>query len=173
MIKKYIKSYQDFPVEGVDFKCTASLCASEGFKMANDYLYREVMNRDFDKIIGIDARGFIFASILAYKTEKPFILARKSGKLPGKTISKSYALEYGEACIEIQDESIKKDDRIIIVDDLIATGGTIQAIIEMVNIKQAIVDSVVCLIDLEFIGGSRKVKEQGIHFVKGVEYENL
>lgn len=170
MLKKYIKSYQDFPVKGVDFKCTASLCASKGFKPANDYLYSVLKERKFNKIIGIDARGFIFASILSYRTEKPLILARKVGKLPGKTISKSYALEYGEASIEIKDEDLEKDDMVIIVDDLIATGGTIQAVIDIINEKEATVDSVICLMDLPFLGGSAKIEEQNIKVIKGVEY---
>ncbi len=171
MIKKYIKSYQDFPVEGVDFKCSASLCASKGFKLANDYLYSKIITRNFNKIIGIDARGFIFASILAYKTQKPLILARKSGKLPGKTVSKSYALEYGEACIEIKDEDVEKDDIFIIVDDLIATGGTIQAVIDILEEKDAYIDSVVTLMDLKFLGGSESFVNQGINLIRGVEYE--
>ena len=171
MLKKYIKSYQDFPVKGVDFKCTASLCASEGFKPANDYLYNVLKARKFDKIIGIDARGFIFASILSYRTDKPLILARKSGKLPGKTISKAYALEYGEASIEIKDEDIEKDDKVVIVDDLIATGGTIEAVINMVEEKGATVDFVVCLMNINFLGGSDKIKNRGINFLQGVQYD--
>lgn len=171
MLKKYIKSYQDFPVEGVDFKCTASLCASKGFKPANDYLYSVLKERKFNKIIGIDARGFIFASILSYRTEKPLILARKVGKLPGKTISKSYALEYGEASIEIKDEDIQKGDKVVIVDDLIATGGTIEAVIDMVEKKEATVDFVVCLMNLKFLGGSDKIKNRKINFLQGVQYD--
>ena len=171
MLKKYIKSYQDFPVEGVDFKCTASLCASKGFKPANDYLYSVLKERKFNKIIGIDARGFIFASILSYRTEKPLILARKVGKLPGKTISKSYALEYGEASIEIKDEDIQKGDKVVIVDDLIATGGTIEAVIDMVEEKEAAVDFVVCLMNLKFLGGSDKINNRKINFLQGVQYD--
>jgi len=171
MLKKYIKSYQDFPVEGVDFKCTASLCASKGFKPANDYLYSVLKERKFNKIIGIDARGFIFASILSYRTEKPLILARKVGKLPGKTISKSYALEYGEASIEIKDEDIQKGDKVVIVDDLIATGGTIEAVIDMVEEKEATVDFVVCLMNLKFLGGSDKINNRKINFLQGVQYD--
>ena len=173
MLKKYIKSYQDFPVEGIDFKCTASLCASRGFNLANDYLYSVIKNRSFDKIVGVDARGFIFASILAYRIEKPLILARKAGKLPGKTVSKSYSLEYGEACIEIKEEDIKKGEKVIIVDDLMATGGTIETIIDMVEEKDAIVDSVMCVMDLKFLGGSDKIRNRKINFFHGIVYDGL
>ena len=108
---------------------------------------------------------------MSYRTEKPLILARKVGKLPGKTISKSYALEYGEASIEIKDEDIQKGDKVVIVDDLIATGGTIEAVIDMVEEKEATVDFVVCLMNLKFLGGSAKINNRKINFLQGVQYD--
>ena len=170
-LKEHIRSIQDYPKKGILFRDITTLIKNEkAFKECINQIIDKSKKFKFDKIAAIESRGFIFASILAYKTQKPLILARKSGKLPGKTTSKSFALEYGEACIEIKDEDVKKDDKFIIVDDLIATGGTIQAVIDIIKEKEAIVDSVICLIDLEFIGGSQNIKKQGINFIKGVKY---
>ena len=103
MIKQYIKSFNDFPVKGVVFKDTASLCSSPGFELVNDSFYSQLLKyMPCDKIIGIDARGFPFASVFAYRTRHPLVLARKTGKLPGATISQEFELEYGSATIEIQ-----------------------------------------------------------------------
>ena len=173
MIKEYIKSYKDFPIKGVDFKCTASLCASEkGFARANNAIYQSLLKyMPVDKIIGLDARGFIFASVLCHRTRTPLVLARKQGKLPGSLISKTFELEYGTATMEIQSDSINRGDRVVIVDDLMATGGTAQAVIDIVYDLHATPVAVACAMDLSFLGGSKKIREQGIDFYGAVEYQ--
>ena len=135
MIKEFIKSYKDFPKKGVDFKCTASLCASEkGFARANNYIYQNLLKyMPVDKIIGLDARGFIFASVLCHRTRAPLVLARKAGKLPGFTHGQEYTLEYGTAKIELQADSIHTGEKVLIIDDLCATGGTILATINTIQ----------------------------------------
>ena len=173
MIKEFIKSYKDFPKEGVDFKCTASLCASEkGFARANNAIYQSLLKyMPCDKVIGLDARGFIFASVLCHRTRTPLVLARKSGKLPGSLVSREFELEYGTATMEIQKDSIDRGDRVVIIDDLMATGGTVQAVIDIVYELHATPVAVACAMDLSYLGGSKKIKQQGINFYAAVEYQ--
>ena len=173
MIKEFIKSYKDFPKEGVDFKCTASLCASEkGFARANNAIYQSLLKyMPCNRVIGLDARGFIFASVLCHRTRTPLVLARKSGKLPGSLVSKQFELEYGTATMEIQKDSIDRGDRVVIIDDLMATGGTVQAVIDIVYELHATPIAVACAMDLSYLGGSKKIKQQGINFYAAVEYQ--
>lgn len=174
MIKDYIKSYEDWPVKGVSFKDISSLCNSDGFKLANDFLSSNLTKYTSEsftnKIIGIDARGFIFASVFADRTSLPLVLARKEGKLPGDVESKTYDLEYGEATIEMKKDSINFKDNVIIIDDLCATGGTILATIDMVNNLGGKVIAVGSIIDLPKLGGSDKIKERNIPFYNAVTY---
>ena len=172
MIKQYIKSYPDFPKEGVDFKCTASLCAGKGFRLTNNFMYDSLLKyMPCDKIVGLDARGFIFGGVLAHRTRMPLVLCRKQGKLPGSTVSQTFELEYGTATMEIQKDSISRGDRVIIVDDLMATGGTVQAVIDMVYELHATPVAIACAMDLSYLGGSKQIKEQGIPFYATVEYQ--
>ena len=173
MIKEYIKSYKDFPKQGVDFKCTASLCASQkGFARTNNAIYQNMLKyMPVDKIIGLDARGFIFASVLCHRTRTPLVLARKHGKLPGSLLTRTFELEYGTATMEIQKDSIDRGDRVVIVDDLMATGGTVQAVIDMVYELHATPVAIACAMDLSFLGGSQKIIQQGINFYSAVEYQ--
>ena len=171
MIKQYIKSYKDFPKEGVDFKCTASMCAGEGFSIANNFIYSALLKyMPCDKIVGLDARGFIFGGVLAHRTRCPLVLCRKSGKLPGSTISKTFKLEYDVATMEIQKDSINRGDKVVIIDDLMATGGTMQAAIDMVYDLHATPVAVACAMDLSFLGGSKLIRDQGIPFYAAAEY---
>lgn len=171
MIKQYIKSYKDFPIQGIDFKCTASLCQyAQGFREANDFIYRSAQLNNVDKVVGIDARGFIFAAVLADRLRKPLILARKKGKLPPPVSAKSFKLEYGEATLEIKSDSIDKYDNVVIIDDLIATGGTINAAINIVQELGGNVTSVCCVMDLPFLLGSSKIQDKGIPVYAGVTY---
>lgn len=173
-IKDYIRSFENFPAEGVSFKDTAGLCNSKGFQLANEFISQKLTkytSESFvDKIIGIDARGFIFAGPIAYNTNTPLVLARKKGKLPGELVSKTYDLEYGTSTIEMQKDSINTKDNVIIIDDLCATGGTILATIDMVKQLNAKVVAVLCIIDLPDLGGSNKIKEQKIPFYNAVSY---
>ena len=173
MLKKYIKSFMDFPIEGIDFKDVASLCADvEGFALANSLLESKLKEyMPCDKVIGIDARGFPFASIIAHREQIPLVLARKQGKLPGDTFTEQFALEYGTASLEIQADVIQPNDRVIIVDDLMATGGTVGAAINLVEQHaKATVVAVACLIDLVPLQGSKTVTDKEIPFVSAVEY---
>jgi adenine phosphoribosyltransferase len=171
-MRQYIKSYPDFPVNGVDFKCTASLCASqEGFALANNFMYSNLLKYcPVDKIIGIDARGFIFASVLCHRTRAPLVLARKPGKLPGSIKSASYELEYGKNTLELQTDSIQPGDTCIVIDDLVATGGTVCAVLDMVKQLRATTVAVATIIDLPELGGSDLVRDRNIPFYAGVEY---
>lgn len=172
MIKQYIKSYKDFPIKGIDFKCIASLCQyAQGFREANDFIYNSIGSIGIDKVIGIDARGFIFAAVLADRIRKPLILARKKDKLPPPTKSKSYDLEYGKATIEIKSDSIQKFENVVIIDDLIATGGTINATIDIVQELEANILAVGCVVDLPFLSGSTNIRSRGIPVHAGVEYD--
>ena len=125
-----------------------------------------------DKIVGLDARGFIFAGVLAHRTRCPLVLCRKAGKLPGATVNNTFELEYGTATLEIQKDSINRGDRVIIVDDLMATGGTAQAAIDMVYELHATPVAVAVAMDLSFLGGSKRITEQGIDFYAATEYES-
>ena len=171
MIQDYIKSFKDFPVDGVDYKDIASLCASvEGFKLANDFMYREAYEVGPSKVVGLDARGFPFAAILSDMLQVPLILARKSGKLPGPVITQPYSLEYGTASIEIQSNVIDCLDEVVIVDDLIATGGTMNATIDIIEGLGAKVAKVLCVIDLPYLNGSTIIKDRGIEIASATMY---
>jgi len=173
MIKQYIKSYPDFPKEGVDFKCTASLCAGKGFRLTNNSMYDSLLKyMPCDKIVGLDARGFIFGGVLAHRTRMPLVLCRKQGKLPGSTLSQTFELEYGTATMEIQKDSINRGDRVIIIDDLMATGGTMQAAIDMIYELHATPIAVAVAMDLSYLGGSKSIKQQGIPFYAATEYQS-
>ena len=171
-MKQYITSYQDFPIDGIDYKDVASLCASQdGFADANNFLYSNLLKyMPCDKIIGVDARGFIFASVLAHRTRSPLVLARKPGKLPGNLVSKEYDLEYGTNSLSLQKDNIQPGDRCIIIDDLMATGGTMLAVLDLVEELQAFTVAVATVIDLPSADGGNKVRARGIPFYAGVEY---
>ena len=127
-IKSKVRSIPDWPIKGVIFRDITTLLEDpRAFKAICSIFYNRYVNRKVDKIVGIDARGFLFGSVLAYELGIGFVPIRKKGKLPSKTISESYSLEYGEATIEIHEDAISKSDRVVIIDDLMATGGTIAA----------------------------------------------
>lgn len=153
-IKKYIRTIPDFPVEGVQFRdITTVIGDGKGFKLAIDAMSELVKDLDFDVIAGAESRGFIFGAPIAYNAEKPFALIRKKGKLPWKTVEESYALEYGTATLEMHVDSIKPGDRVLIVDDLIATGGTTEAMIKLVEKLGGTVAGVLVLIELPALKG--------------------
>lgn len=127
-LKDYITEVANWPKQNINFKdITPLLLEPNCFSHVIDLLFLRYENQNIDKIVGIDSRGFIFASALAYKLKKGLVLARKKGKLPSPTISENYDLEYGTSCLEIKEKSIAKNDRIIVLDDVIATGGTFNA----------------------------------------------
>ncbi len=127
-IKSKVRSIPDWPIKGVIFRDITTLLEDpRTFKAICSIFYNRYLNERIDKIVGIDARGFLFGAVLAYELDIGFIPIRKKGKLPYKTISESYTLEYGEETIEIHEDAITRGDRVVIIDDLMATGGTIAA----------------------------------------------
>ena len=171
-MRQYIKSYPNFPIDGIDYKDVASLCASQdGFALANNFLYSNLLKYcPVDKIIGIDARGFIFASVLAHRTRGPLVLARKPGKLPGGVVSKEYDLEYGTSSLSLQIDNVLPGDKCIIIDDLMATGGTMLAVLDLVKQLDAVTTAVTTDVDLPGAGGSDLVRARGIPFYAGDTY---
>lgn len=153
-IKSKIRSIPDFPQEGVLFRdITTLLKDAEGWHQAIDAMKQKVENLTFDTILGPESRGFIFGASLAYSLHKGFVPVRKPGKLPAKVIQTSYTLEYGEAELQIHEDALYQGQKVIIVDDLLATGGTAQAVIRMVESMGAEVVGVVFLIELQDLHG--------------------
>ena len=133
-LEDYVVSIPDFPEEGIIFRdITSVLADADGLQLAVDAYKDMLSDIDFDVIVGAEARGFIFGAALSYLFHKPFVPARKPGKLPRQTVSKDYELEYGTATIQLHSDSIKKGQKVVIIDDLIATGGTVEAIADLVE----------------------------------------
>lgn len=156
-LKDKIRSIENYPQEGVIFRdITTLLKDAEGMKAAIDEMTAKLDGVDFDVVLGPESRGFIFGMPVAYNMGKGFVPVRKAGKLPAEVVSKEYALEYGTATIEMHKDAIQPGQKVVIVDDLMATGGTAKAIIEMVEEIGAEVAALVFLIELDFLEG-RKV----------------
>jgi adenine phosphoribosyltransferase len=158
-IHEYIATVPDFPKPGIQFKCYPDLLKSpEAFRRAIQQLAQRYRNYRLDAIAGLDSRGFIFGSALAYEMNLPFVMVRKAGKLPRKTERIDYQLEYGTATLEVEVESIRPNDRILIVDDLLATGGTAAAAGALIERLGGEVVEVACLIELEGLNGRENLK---------------
>ena len=152
-IADYIAEIPDYPKPGVLFRDITTLLADgEAFHEAIEQMAAKVADLDFDVIIGSEARGFLFGTPLAYKLRKPFALVRKKGKLPRQTVSADYALEYGTATLEMHQDSIKPGQKVLIVDDLIATGGTVQAMARLTETLGGTVAGVLVLMELKDLG---------------------
>lgn len=157
-LKDYVITIPDFPEEGIMFRdVTGILESAEGLKLSIDELVKLLVGMEFDAIAGLESRGFIFGTPLSYLLNKPFIPIRKKGKLPREVITKSYDLEYGTAEIEVHKDSIKKGMKIVIIDDLLATGGTAKAGSELVEELGATVEAIVFLIELKGLNGRAKL----------------
>lgn len=158
-LEKYVRTIPDFPEPGIMFRDISTVIGSaEGFKLAIDKLEECLKDVEFDIFALADARGFIFGSALAYKLGKPIALIRKKGKLPFETVSQSYELEYGTAEIEMHTDSINKGDRVVVVDDLIATGGTLEASCKLIEKLGGEVADILVLMELEGLNGREKLK---------------
>jgi len=143
-----IRSIPDWPIKGVIFRDLTTLMQDpEAFRESIDILYDRYKDKDIDKVVGIDARGFVFGGVLAYRLGIGFIPVRKKGKLPHKTIEQSYSLEYGQDTLEMHEDSLSPGEKVIIVDDLIATGGTVGATVKLV--KQLGADLLECAFVVE------------------------
>ena len=169
-VEKYIKSIPDFPQPGIIFRDVTSVIEDpKGLQIAIDDMSAMLDGVDYDVIAGAESRGFIFGAPIAYKNGKGFVLVRKKGKLPRETVEMSYDLEYGSATIEIHKDAIKPGDKVVLVDDLIATGGTIQAAAKLVEELGGEVVKMIFLIELTDLGG-RKLLE-GYDVASVVQYE--
>lgn len=169
-VEDYIRSIPDFPEKGIIFRdVTSVLQDADGLQLAIDELKKCLENVEFDVIAGAESRGFIFGMPLAYLLKKPFVLIRKAGKLPCETISKTYDLEYGTATIEIHKDAILPGQKVVLIDDLIATGGTMKAAAELVEELGGEVVKMLFLLELKGLNG-RKVLE-GYDVTSVVEYE--
>ena len=158
-LKDYVRTIPDYPEPGVMFRdVTSILQDADGLHLAIDSMMEKVGSPDdVDVIVGTESRGFIFGMPIAYNMHKPFVLVRKKGKLPCETISRSYDLEYGSATIEMHRDSIKPGQRVVLVDDLIATGGTIEAAIKMIEELGGKVVKVVFLMELAGLKGRERL----------------
>lgn len=169
-LEEYVRSIPDFPEPGIIFRdITSVLQDGDGLTLAIDSMQDLVKNLDFDVVAGPESRGFIFGTPIAYINHKPFVLIRKKGKLPCETVSKEYALEYGTAVIEIHKDAIKPGQKVLIVDDLIATGGTTEAMIELVESLGGEVVGVVVLMELAGLKGREKL--HGVPLFSAITYE--
>ncbi|MFH1457453.1 MAG: adenine phosphoribosyltransferase [Patescibacteria group bacterium] len=165
-IKKYIREIPNWPIKGVNFKDITTLLEDKDiFKYLIDKLCEPYLNKKIDKIVGIDARGFLFAGAMAIKLNTGISIVRKKGKLPYKTKSKNYTLEYASNTIEMHEDTIKQGEKVIIVDDLVATGGTILATCELVEEMGGKIIGVSVVIDLPFLNGSKKIKKYNFNYL--------
>lgn len=157
-LEEYIRSIPDFPEEGIIFRDITSIIQNpEGLKKSIDGMIDSLKDVDFDIVIGPESRGFIFGMPVAYTLGKGFVPVRKKGKLPCETIQKEYALEYGTAIIEMHKDAIKPGDKVVIIDDLVATGGTIEAIIQMIESLGGEVVKIQFVMELAGLKGREKL----------------
>ncbi|MGN0369403.1 MAG: adenine phosphoribosyltransferase [Butyrivibrio sp.] len=157
-IEEYVRTIPDFPKPGIMFRDVTSVIQDpDGLCLAIDSMDDLLKDVDYDVIAGAESRGFIFGAPIAYKNHKSFVPVRKKGKLPCETVEASYELEYGQAVIEIHKDSIKPGQKVVIVDDLIATGGTTQAIISLIESLGGQVVKIIFLMELEGLKGREKL----------------
>jgi len=161
-LKKYIRNIPDYPKKGILFRDITTLIKDkDAFKECIDQMSKILTKLNFDKIASIESRGFLFASALCYNLSKPLILMRKKNKLPAEKYSQEFELEYGKATLEIHQDSIKPKEKIIIVDDLIATGGTSEAGAKLVEKSSGIVAGFIFVINLFDLGGRKLLEDKG------------
>jgi len=165
-LKDYVRSIPDFPEKGIIFRdVTTVLQDAEGLQLSINSMQEKLNNVEFDVVVGAESRGFLFGMPIAYNLKKSFVPVRKKGKLPCETIEQSYNLEYGQATLEIHKDAIKPRQKVVIIDDLIATGGTLEAIVKLVERLGGEVVKICCLIDLPELGGKEKIKDYDIETV--------
>jgi adenine phosphoribosyltransferase len=170
--KKYIRSVPDFPKPGILFYDISTLIADpEGWRAAVDELAKIVGKHKPDVLVGIESRGFLLAAPLALELGIGFSMVRKKGKLPSEVISYEYDLEYGSDVIEIQSDAVQKGQRVVIVDDLLATGGTMAAAVELVRSVGGDVVGAAGVMGLTFLGGYEKLAELGVNFETLIAYD--
>jgi adenine phosphoribosyltransferase len=170
-LKKFVRSIPDYPKKGILFRDITSLIENpRAFKYALTKMHTISKKIKHNKIAGVESRGFIFASVLAYLNKKPLVLIRKKNKLPGKKISQKFNLEYGTDTIEVHKSSLNKNDKVIIIDDLIATGGTALASAKLIEKCKAKVSAFIFLIDLFDLYGNKKLRSRNYKTFKLIDF---
>ena len=170
-LKKHIRSIPDYPKKGILFRDITTLIKdAKAFKSTNDRIIELAKKIDFDKVAAIESRGFVFASTVSYQLEKPFILLRKKNKLPAEVHSVDFELEYGTATIEAHKDSIEKGEKVLIIDDLIATGGTAEAAAKIVEISKGKVAGFIFVINLFDLPGNDLLKKKGYKTESLIEF---
>jgi adenine phosphoribosyltransferase len=158
-LEKSIRSIPDFPKPGILFRDVTTLLKDKlAFKLAIGLLVKKYKGKKIDKVVAVESRGFIFGAAVAYELTAGFVLVRKKGKLPAKTISATYTLEYGADTLEIHEDAIKPNDKVLIIDDLLATGGTVSAVIDLVEQLKGKIIGIAFVIELVDLGGREKLK---------------
>ncbi len=161
-VKDYIRTIADFPHEGIMFRDVTTLFAdARGFRMAIDQLLHPYAGEPIDKVVGLEARGFILGGAIAHQLSVGFVPIRKKGKLPGTTIAQDYKLEYGEAIMELHDDALKAGEKVLLVDDLLATGGTAEAGIKLIERLGAEIVGCAFVVDLPELGGRKLLEGLG------------
>lgn len=159
-LEEYVRSIPDFPEPGIIFRdVTSVLQDADGLQLAINTMQDKIKDLEYDVVAGPESRGFIFGTPIAYNNKKPFVLIRKKGKLPCETVSQEYDLEYGTAVIEMHKDSIKPGQKVLLVDDLIATGGTTEAMIQLIESLGGVVVGVVVMIELAGLKGREKISD--------------
>ncbi len=172
VIKSRIRTVPDFPKKGIMFRDVTTLIHDPvGLRLCIDDFAKHYKNMEFDLVVGIDSRGFILGGALAYLLEKGFVPVRKLGKLPAETIVETYELEYGTDSLEIHKDAITEGQRVLIIDDLIATGGTALAAINLVRKLGGEIVGFAATVDLPDIGGSAKIADAGVAVYAQTEFE--
>ena len=169
-LKEYIRDIPDFPKQGIIFKDISTLLKnSEAFRESIDLLAAKFKNEKIDQVVGVEARGFIFGAPLAYKLGAGFVPVRKKGKLPYKTKSVTYQLEYGTDTLEIHEDAVGAGSRVLVVDDLLATGGTVKAVAELLKAQKADIVGIAFVVELGFLKGKSKLKDFPVYSV--IQYD--
>ena len=162
-VRDYIRTIVDFPHDGILFRDVTTLFADpRGFRICVDQMLHPYAGLDIDKVVGLEARGFILGGAIAHQLGTGFVPIRKKGKLPGPVISEAYTLEYGEAVVEVHDDAIQAGERILLVDDLLATGGTAEAGIKLVERLGGVIVGCAFIIDLPDLGGRARLEAMGM-----------
>lgn len=162
-LQSYIRNVQDFPVKGIGFKdITTLLKDGKAFRQSVDELGKKFENQGVEKIVGIESRGFIFGSVLAYNWQVGFVPVRKPGKLPAETLSQEYELEYGTDSVEIHKDAIQSGEKVLIVDDLLATGGTAEATVKLVEKLKGDIRGLAFLVELTFLKGRERLGDHDV-----------
>lgn len=165
-VEDYVRTIPDFPEKGIMFRdITTVLQDPEGFHLAIDEMLKKLSGVEFDVVVGAESRGFLFGAPIAYARNKAFVPVRKKGKLPCKTIEATYELEYGSATIEMHKDSIKPGQRVVLVDDLIATGGTVEAAASLVEQLGGKVVKILFLLELAGLGGRERLSAYDVDSV--------